>query len=52
MLRKHRSTHGAIWRTFALAVPLILVAGLYLRFRAPLADAPTRLAPPAAGTPR
>ena len=52
MLRKHRSAHGAIWRTLALAMPLILGAGLYIRLRAPVDDAPTRLAPPAAGTPR
>jgi hypothetical protein len=52
MLRKHRSTHGAIWRTLALAIPLILVAGLYIRLRAPAADAPVRLAPPIEETAR
>ena len=52
MLRRHRSTHGAIWLTLAFAIPVILAVGLYVRLRAPAADAPLRLAPPVAETSR
>jgi hypothetical protein len=46
MRLRHRRAHVAIWAVLALLLPGVLAAAAVLRFGAPEAEAPRRIAPP------
>jgi hypothetical protein len=46
MLRRHRAAHRAIWLTLAIALPALVMLGVYSRARDSAVDAPVRLEAP------